>query len=42
MTAPAHRADRHEDACSVACEAAYEGMGDCSTYVGRHRAEVAS
>jgi hypothetical protein len=36
----AHRNDRHEDSCSLACEASHEGMGTCATYVGRHRAEV--
>jgi hypothetical protein len=33
---PAHRADRHQDSCSLACEAGAEGGGNCSTYVGRH------
>jgi hypothetical protein len=36
---PRHRADRHEDSCSLACEASHEGLGNCLTYVGRHRAE---
>lgn len=40
MSTPKHRNDRHEDSCSLVCNAGYEGGGDCSTYLGRHDAQA--
>jgi hypothetical protein len=39
---PRHRSDRHEDSCSLTCAAGFEGGGNCTVYVGRHRAQGAS
>lgn len=35
---PLHLAERHEDSCSLVCAAGLEGDGNCTTYVGAHRA----
>lgn len=40
--APRHRNGRHQDACSLVCEAGHEGGGNCTTYVGQHQAEATS
>jgi hypothetical protein len=36
-----HLSDRHEDSCSLTCAAGFEGGGNCTVYVGRHRAQGA-